>query len=131
MKKFLVTILALVYLTVSCGATVQIHYCMGNLVHWNLWTSIDKNCSKCGMKKVTKKHNGCCKDDHKHIKLIQDQNINNALQMVQLFATGFPVRLLLFPDYTFISVAKNTLGIHSPPRSSGIHIHIRNCVFLI
>ena len=36
MKKLLITILALVYLTVSSGATVNLHYCMGKLMSWDL-----------------------------------------------------------------------------------------------
>src|SRR6266516_5502726 len=80
MKKFLVFILSLVYLTGSTGATVHMHYCMGKLIGWSLQHDSKKKdqCRKCGMKNSTNKK-GCCKDEQKHIQIEKDQK-GSALQ---------------------------------------------------
>jgi hypothetical protein len=51
MKKVLVTILAFVYLTISSGASINIHYCMEKLMNWDLTNkqNIQSKCSICGM----------------------------------------------------------------------------------
>jgi hypothetical protein len=68
MKKALATILAVIYLSTSIGATVHFHYCMGKLASWGLTDQHSSavklytcpihseissdhpgNCSKCGM----------------------------------------------------------------------------------
>lgn len=51
MKKFLVAILALLYLTTSTGATVHMHYCMGKLIDWGFTHSKKDSCENCGMSK--------------------------------------------------------------------------------
>ena len=67
MKKFLTTILALVYLATSTGATIHLHYCMGRLFSWSLVDKDSKTCGQCGMPKSGKDahclsfKDGCCK----------------------------------------------------------------------
>ena len=79
MKKILATILALVYLFTSIGATVHLHYCMGKLISWGLLDQNSKECSFCGMPKNTSAGHcmavkgGCCKDEHKQVKIDKDQ----------------------------------------------------------
>src|SRR5882724_8707940 len=83
MKKFLVTILALVYLTSSVGATLHLHYCMDKLVAWGLGheKSDKKSCPNCRMSQSTtdkhcvKESKGCCKDTQKQVKLENDQKL--------------------------------------------------------
>jgi hypothetical protein len=82
MKKLLTSILALLYLSTSMGATVHLHYCMGKLASWGLIDHKSKNCTKCGMVKqdpasrwMTAKM-GCCKDEHKQIKTENDQKLS-------------------------------------------------------
>lgn len=70
MKKIAVILLLLVYSTTTFGATVHLHYCMDKLVGWSLWQSKDEACGKCGMKE---KKGGCCKDEHKHFQLKENQ----------------------------------------------------------
>src|SRR5436190_9896017 len=74
MKKLLVFILSLVYLTASTGATVHMHYCMGKFVAWSLQhdSKTKDKCKKCGMKNSANKK-GCCKDEQKHIQIEKNQ----------------------------------------------------------
>jgi len=67
MKKFIATILAILYIGTSMGATIHLHYCMDKLVGWSFATAGKSNCGKCGMEK--KGHKGCCHDESKFVKL--------------------------------------------------------------
>jgi hypothetical protein len=78
MKKFLTTILAVLYLATSLGATIHLHYCMGKIVSWGFLNHESRNCAYCGMPKMTGKEGqfskkNCCKDDQKEIKTGGDQ----------------------------------------------------------
>jgi hypothetical protein len=98
MKKVLATILAIVYLSSSVGATIHLHYCMGKLASWGLINHENKNCEGCGMvKNTTASHSmatkmDCCRDEHKQIKTDKDQKLfpseffklNNLSQVIAL-----------------------------------------------
>ncbi len=72
MKKFLITILAIVYLGSSTGATVNLHYCMGKLKSWDLFHASKNTCGSCGMEKAK---TGCCHDEQKQFHAAQDQQL--------------------------------------------------------
>ncbi len=59
MKRFVITVLAVFYLGVSSGATVHIHYCMGELIDWSLSSDETEKCGNCGMDKSNS--DKCCK----------------------------------------------------------------------
>jgi hypothetical protein len=61
MKRVVAIILMLLYFTTSVGATLQLHYCMGDLVSKTIFGGNSRICSKCGMKKKPGKSN-CCND---------------------------------------------------------------------
>ena len=131
MKKFLVTILALVYMFTSTGATVHMHYCMGQLVNWGLWHGQSSSeCGYCGMDKNQKEN--CCKDEHKFIKNNNDQKIAEAaFTLMQSFSLA---ETAIFSQYTAPVIASIT-DIYplpnAPPEANGIAIYIIKCVFLI
>lgn len=129
MKKFLVTILALVYISTSTGAVLHMHYCMGKMVDWGLIHNDSKECSKCGM---GEENNGCCKDEHKFVKNDTDQKTLKAgFQLIQLLAVALPVCYIEIPSNDFPAIIEENPISHAPPRSSGVAVYIRNCVFLI
>ena len=74
MKKFVTTILAVIYLSTSMGATVYLHYCMGKLFSWSLADTDSKNCGQCGMPKGSVNihclsfKDGCCKEKQAHLR---------------------------------------------------------------
>ncbi|MBC7886956.1 MAG: hypothetical protein H7Z13_03650 [Ferruginibacter sp.] len=132
MKKFLIAILALLYLSTTIGATVQMHYCMGQLSDWGIGHKAPKTCGKCGMEKSEKNDNGCCKDEHKFVKNDTDQKTAEAgLQLLHAVAVALPVSFIEFPSNHFPSVTEENPISHAPPQSNGVAVYIRNCVFLV
>ncbi|MFN4007492.1 MAG: HYC_CC_PP family protein [Chitinophagaceae bacterium] len=87
MLKFIYTILAFVYLSVTSGLAVQLHYCMGKLANVSIAASEEKQCGKCVLAKK-KKPAKCCKQhvklaklqsDHKHADNVTDIALINAV----------------------------------------------------
>ncbi len=107
------------------------HYCMNEFVGWNIWHGNKINeCGKCGMKE---KKGGCCKDEHKQIKISAEQNHNQLKSFAfEQFST------LIIPTYNYnFNFPKSILGAviypkanASPPRQS-VPLYLSNCVFLI
>jgi hypothetical protein len=132
MKKILIIIVAFFYLAISSGFTVHMHYCMGELADWDLGHNKSKTCSKCGMKKSDEKDNGCCKDEHKFIKNNTDQKTaETGFHLIKLIAVSLPVSFVEIPSVNFPSVTEESPVSHAPPRSGGVAVYIRNCIFLI
>ena len=131
MKKFLVAILALLYISTSTGATLHMHYCMGKLADWGFSHNKDQNCSNCGMKESESK--GCCEDKQKLLKIDTEQKITDAAFQLPLFISS-PALVNIPLELTSVYIA-SLIEEHpvsnAPPRSSGIAVYIRNCIFLI
>lgn len=130
MKKACVFILALFYLVVASGVTVNMHYCMGYL------TSIDYGhgneegglCGKCGM---PDDKNACCHTDSKLVKLHDDHQLSSLAfkskqpDLVQIMQPTYAASLVSLPSqFTHTS-------IHSPPDKRHHTIYLYNCVFRI
>jgi hypothetical protein len=93
-KKIVVILLLFIYGSTSVGATIHMHYCMNEFIGWNLWHNDKENeCGKCGMKN---KKEGCCKDEHKQLKLSADQNHSQ----VNAFVFGQFFSPIIFSHYT-------------------------------
>jgi hypothetical protein len=132
MKKFIVAILAFLYISASTGATINLHYCMGKLVDWTALSKDTDKCGKCGMLKSNAKDKGCCKDEHKQINLEKDQKTaENNIQLVQLVSVAIPVSFIEIPCNDFTSISEANPTSNAPPRSSSVAVYIRNCVFRI
>jgi len=132
MKKVFVVILALLYISTSTGAVVHFHYCMGKLADWGFSSKESRICGKCGMEKLEKKNNGCCKDEQKFFKNNTDQKIAaSAYQSMQVVAVSAPTSFFEIPTVDFFPVTEKNPVSHAPPRSCGVAVYIRNCVFLI
>ena len=132
MKRVFVIILSILYLTSSTGASLNMHFCMGKLADWNIGQNKSKTCGKCGMEKSAEKDNGCCKDEHKFFKNISDQKISETeFQFIKLFAAALPVTFFEIPVAGISSVKEKNPFSHAPPRSNGVAVYIRNCIFLI
>ncbi|MGK2861396.1 MAG: HYC_CC_PP family protein [Chitinophagaceae bacterium] len=139
MKKFLIAILAIVYVTTAMGATVHFHYCMDKLVAWDLGKKgpAKKSCSNCGMKKTSAdKHchqetKGCCKDEQKLVKLADDQKITSGpVHQVPVNIEGVS---LVYPEYSFgiLSSDKEQNPYANSPPPPAMSLFLLNCVFRI
>jgi len=130
MKKFIVSILAVLYLSSSIGATVHLHYCMDKLIGWSLEHQKGNRCSKCGMIKK-QKGKACCKDEYKQLKLQNDQKAAASYQAMQLSSVAVLTSFFTTPSIHLSSLAEENPLSHAPPESESIPLYIRNQVFRI
>jgi len=126
MKKVIVALIAILYMGVSSGIAMEIHYCMGKKAGIDFYGDKKDKCGKCGM---NAKKNSCCNDEHKFIKLNDSyKNVSNEM------AFGVPDAAILhayrFFDACFPSdAATRALKNHSPPDYTKPSACIMNCVF--
>lgn len=132
MKRILVTILAIFYISTSTGATIHMHYCMGKLANSSLMHDDDTTCNKCGMKEGDEKNNGCCKDEHKFIKNDKDQK-NASLMVFQfnLFVQECLTTTIPFVLISMQAVTEEYPVSHAPPRTGKTPIYIQKRTFQI
>ena len=132
MKKFVAGILAIFYLSTSTGASVYMHYCMGELADWGLGKNKSKTCGECGMEKSDEKDNGCCKDEHKFVKNTTDQKVvESSFQLTGLMGTAILPGYTELPAIKISSLTEKNPVSNAPPRSSSIAVYILNRTFLI
>lgn len=131
MKKLVVAILAVLYLGVSSGATVHLHYCMGKLLGVSFTDNDSNKCGKCGMKKTASPKKSCCKDEHKLVKLGKDHTASAFIELLQA-----PLLLQPVHQYETAIAAVGEQPVlfpspHSPPYPGDVPLFVRNCVFRI
>jgi len=125
-KKVLIGISTLVYMTVVSGIALEIHYCMGKEAGREFYGSNDGPCGRCGMKE---KKAGCCHDEHKFIKLEDShKNVSNDLN----FNGGSTYVEISYPEYRsplLSELSVTPVNNHSPPADTGPSKQVLNCVF--
>lgn len=126
MKKIYIGILALVYMAVSSGIALELHYCMGKMAGMELYGSSGETCGKCGM---TEKDTGCCHDDFQFYKLSDShKTVSNNIDFTassKLLVSHYRV-----PDWQLpVSAALVTEVNHPPPDITAPSASILNCVF--
>ncbi|MFL5788778.1 MAG: HYC_CC_PP family protein [Flavisolibacter sp.] len=129
MKKFAATILAILYLVTSTGATIHMHYCMGKLKSSGLWRSGKHDaCSTCGMPKKK----GCCEDKHKILKLERQYNIQPSATYLTkpILEPPFDCYLSYRSIFASSSIVHRPLT-NSPPGLGRVALYIANCVYRI
>ncbi len=128
MKKFSVAILAVLYMGVSSGIAMEIHYCMGQKAGTEFYGSSSDKCGRCGM---TEKDNGCCHDEHKFYKISDShKTVSNDIEFT---ATSFAVvnDYSLFNWQMPVNTALTAVNNHSPPDYTEPSACIMNCNFRI
>ncbi len=131
MKRFLVSILALLYLAASAGFTLRAHYCMGQMTGASIEHAGQANvlhrCERCGMEKKNS-GNGCCKDKVKTFRSSPEQTVVKALSF------GAPPLLIavLPPAYPSCPLAAvplilviPTAPVHGPPLQTALPRYLR------
>jgi hypothetical protein len=125
MKKFFLAISTFIYMVLSCGVAMEIHYCMGTKAGVELYGNVKEKCSKCGM---TEKK-GCCHDEHKFYKIDDShKNVTNNINSV----LAQPVVVINYPLFNRPVSLNNVVAVtntHSPPDYTGPSACILNCVF--
>jgi len=127
MKKIIIGILSLIYLTVTSGVVISMHYCMGKIADVEYAYRTNNKCDKCGMENKQ----GCCHTEYKIVKLSDDQ------QQVKA-SSGFNQQLTPVIHYTFSllqplqGLEKNQpLVIYSPPDNRQIPLYLSQSIFRI
>lgn len=129
MKKVVVTILLVVYFTTSIGATIRMHFCMGELVSWTLNTKEkDDKCSKCEMKC----EKGCCEEKLQIVKIDKDQKLAKA--SFEFLKFTYQLEPIIYQKWqapiisiTVVAFAK----ANAPPDKGKVPLFVRNSAFLI
>jgi|GEM_PF-1823413 len=133
MKKFLSTILFVIYLTTVSGVGINLHYCCGHLddVELSYAAKTFADHSTCAMH-AAYKGKDCCKDVHKQLKITQSQNTvpDIAIPAVSFFAV-VPPSFPEFPALSFSSISKRSFSPHAPPFRATAPVYLKNCSFLI
>jgi len=110
------------------GATIHLHYCMNKYVGSSLWHGKDDNtCGKCGMKE---KKDGCCKDEHKQVKLTTDHQ-KSTTKFIELPEAPAPIHSLFDTAVSIPTVSISHPTSNGPPKIFRGRLYILNCFFLI
>ena len=130
MKRFLVTILAILYMAGAMGATVHIHYCMDKLRSASLLDKDEDKCGKCGMSKQVQKKKNCCRDEHKTFKSAVHHAAKASIDIAhQQFVLVHPA-VYSYYIWPVQSVCINKLAqTHAPPavwRTCPIYVQVCN-----
>lgn len=132
MKQFVSISIAIFYLVVSSGFTLRTHYCMGRVAGIGIGYDAPDHCGRCGMSQHEGLRGGCCKDEHRLIKIDVDQQSTNQdlfsfTQFPSTEQTDFIEPFLPIDFSESIPYPVN----HDPPGTNEIAAYLLNCVFLI
>jgi hypothetical protein len=132
MKKLIVSILAILYITSSCEATVYLHYCMGRQVSFSFLPEHSGNCHRCGMKKSAKSM-GCCRDEQKLLKSDPNQKLTDLSWSTDLQKKLFSTytQFHTYPEAILFSGMIKNSPTHGPPGGHPVPFYLMNCFFLI
>lgn len=130
MKKLITSIAVICYLVVTCGFTINFHYCMDRLVSVHFFETKADYCQQCGMK-IHQSH-GCCRDEVSVVKVAQDQN--KVPDMVLTTPDYAPVALVpsAFIAASFYNFSgESAVQHHIPPLLPARDIYLEVNVFRI
>lgn len=125
MKKLAAILIALLYIAISSGFTVNVHYCMGKLAGVKLQAHAEKHCDKCG------KSGKCCKDEIKFCKADFSHEAAAKVQVVTApvaLDLALPVLVLPIPP---VVVSDHFIAYddHAPPPN--LSLYKKHCVYRI
>jgi hypothetical protein len=126
-KKFVVTILAFLYLGFAAGVVMNVHYCMGQLSSVDYGYDDHGNCENCGMAE----QDGCCSTELKVVKLQDSHQWAKSGSLPNIYETTF-----LLPDilHSFDSPVHYGLKpslYYSPPDWRRNHVYLHTSILRI
>lgn len=130
MKRLLISLIALIYFTVSSGMVMSVHYCMGKISDVQVNQVPEERCI-CGMSKKETSSKGCCKTEFKMVKLDDIHKASSASYDIQIPVALVPRSLSLLEVSSSYSNDKVYIDIHGPPLLSEQDTYLLNCVFRI
>lgn len=122
MKKFIAIPLLVLYLTAVSGMMIQIHFCGTELSAWNVNKEKASCCCEESGKepkeqKLAAKADDCCSDKTITLKIGQDQNKVNDVQLQLTALQVVPLPIIAFTQFDFVlsTVAQNSYQANAPP----------------
>lgn len=129
MKKFVVTILLLLYLIPTFGINVTVHYCGGEISSVSFGTVATDKCA-CGSKKMKK---NCCQDKNFSFEVDDDQSKTQVVEIT--FLKYFDIQADLPKafqfDYQYFPQIATEDYFHHPPNNVKPPLYILHQVFRI
>lgn len=132
MKRFITILLTFLYVGVSSGNSLYLHYCMGELQGMSLSQDQGDHCDNCGMLKSRSVKKGCCEEKQQHFKIDKDQKTSsydfqfNALYPVTLT----PKYSDIFPLHS-TSISESFPVNQAPPDLTSQPVYLLNQAFRI
>lgn len=132
MKRLLLFIASIIYITSATGASINLHQCMGKLVDWSFVKMDQRECGKCGMEKADSTEKKCCKEEQKMLKLEQDQSLNfQSIKLASDAGTAVPVLFYESSENGISTLVESFPVSNAPPVTGQPGVYILNCTFLI
>ncbi|RFS24802.1 hypothetical protein DVR12_06300 [Chitinophaga silvatica] len=128
MKRFFAILLASLYITLTGGVAVNVHYCMGKLAAVDLQSKPVDLCNKC---KKPAKGMDCCKDEVKFCKLTSSHQAAKVAQQVFSAPIDLQLPVKILPVPSIQSLVALSDAQHAPPDIGASSLIIRNCTFRI
>ncbi len=125
-KKLFLSILTLMYMMMSSGIAMDIHYCMGKRAGVDFYSTGNDKCRRCGMKE---KKSGCCHDELQFHKL--EDSHKNVYNNISFDAAELAI-VTEYPIYDWQLITGHVNNVdqnNSPPGKAGRSCCILNCVF--
>lgn len=125
MKQAVAFILAFLYLGLTSGLSVNIHYCMGKISEVKFESVSETACDNCGKEKMN-----CCGHIYQLVKVNDEHQTvdNNELKAPVTATESFSDlhAMILKAETPTSSAAHSPIPLYSPP-----DINVLNCVFRI
>jgi hypothetical protein len=128
-KKYILSLVTFLYLMLSIGFSMDVHYCMGSRVGVDFFSGKDGKCGKCGMPE-DEDGSGCCSNQHAFYKIVEShKHINSYCFSAPSFEALLPKAYQLFTCHNFQRqpdlTALEEVVFGSPP------LYLKNRVFRI
>lgn len=124
MRRILTILLLAIYITLTSGVALNVHYCMGELSGVAIGQKDNNSCSNCGMD-----NKGCCHDDVKVVKLTDNHQLPILQDDLQKLSITPPEPVVVhFPGLSLKDLYTLQKD-HSPPLQHSLNILY--CVFRI
>ncbi len=126
MKKPFIIVLCFCYILVSCGVTINLHYCGSKLKKASILEITEEGC--CGDKE---KSNGCCKDKSAFLKIKDDYKLGTGQKIANNYSLISIIETKLHFCIHLNNRASGVINYHAPPVFYDNPIYLKNKVFII
>jgi hypothetical protein len=125
LKRSVIIVLAVLYLTTVSGFALNLHYCFNQLAS----VKIDAPANSCAKLQGSKMK--CCKDQKIEIKVKDAHQNNSPLHWSKFFPIALPASaFIIFTPAVQSPVVVNVTD-RGPPKRPGIPLFLQNCIFRI